>query len=190
MKNLKRRISFWSSETRLNNFDSNWISPKIIEVMDDLKIFQGKNVLEIGPGVGRQFTLFKDLAKSYDLADISSDVLSHPRFLQNKRKVLTSWSDRLKVKYDIITFWFVIHHVRKDEIGAMIKFLHRHLRQDGLVIFNSPLYNRNGRKDRSDGIHTTRWRESEVISHFSSGRFLLVEGPIEHKKDEFLIMKR
>lgn len=190
MKNYQDRVDFWSDQSRLNRFDDKWINAEIITALDHLEIFNCKDVLEIGPGIGRQFTMFKEYTNSYELADISSKVLDNDIYKLHYCNVIKTWSDRLKVKYDIITFWFVIHHVTYDEIGAMIKFCYRHLRPKGLVIFNSPIKNQSRKMYKANGMRTTPWADQEVITHFKRGRFKVIEGPIECKNDELYIIQK
>lgn len=190
MKNYNRRRNFWSDQLRLNGFDNNWINDEILDALDNLEIFKDKDILEIGPGSGRQFTVFKKHANSYELADISEQVLDNEIYKSYDKNVITTWSDRFGAKYDIITFWFVIHHITHDEIGAMIKFCHRHLRSEGLLIFNSPMKIRSSKMYKEDGIRTTPWGKDEIIKHFERGKFKIIEGPIKCKNDEFYILQR
>jgi 2-polyprenyl-3-methyl-5-hydroxy-6-metoxy-1,4-benzoquinol methylase len=115
-----------------------------------------KDVLEIGPGEGRQFNLAFPVARSYAVADISRKALSQPLFLKASRYLLASWKDRLGSRWDVIHAWYVVHHLLPEERPEFFDFLRAHLRRDGAAFFNVPVpENINPGEVKADGMRTT-----------------------------------
>lgn len=113
--------------------------PYPFESADLGDIFTGKDVLEIGPGNGRQYERVRNKARTYSIADISPAALGDPTFNQVTSKyLLTSWHQDLNRKFDVIHFWYVLHHIRQDEMGEFFAFICRHLRESGIAAFNCP----------------------------------------------------
>lgn len=189
MKDINKRVRYWSDKTRLNGFGEKWYNQEILVALDNLEIFKDKDVLEIGPGIGRQYKIFHGFSGRYELADISPKVLEMEVYNKIYCNQIYRWIDNFGIQYDIITFWFVLHHITHKEIKPFIRFLKRHLRKGGIVIFNSPLILDKEKHHKEDGMHTTPWKSGEIYSYFKKQRFKIVAGPIICKSDEFYILK-
>jgi len=136
-----------------------------------LYLFKDKDVLEIGPGEGRQMKKIEKY-KTYTVADISPAVIErHGGYL------MKNYNDDMKKTFDIIHFWFVVHHVRRKEVKEFFAFVNRHLREDGMVMFNYPV--NWGKKD--DGMSTTKhdlkFNYTE-IEPYKNGKAVLIGGPV------------
>lgn len=151
MKELPKRSAYW--DQNYTRFDSIHTT-KMME--DNLELFRGSTVLEIGPGEGRQFIRVSHLAKSYAVADIAPFVLGMPVFAPTRRMLITDYAtNSWDWKFDVIHFWYLIHHVRLEELGDFFKFLHDHLADSGVVLFNYPRRETYGDDLRNDGTGTS-----------------------------------
>ena len=135
IQDLKERADFWAEAVGA--------TPDVYSVVffDErkLKLFDGRNVLEVGPGDGAQYRRLKGICRSYAIADISAEVLLRPIFEGiNTRLHIQHYDQDFKVRFDVIHFWRVIHHVLPDEVREFGGWLHRHLRPDGLLCFDLP----------------------------------------------------
>jgi cyclopropane fatty-acyl-phospholipid synthase-like methyltransferase len=189
MKDIEKRIQYWSNNARLNGFGGKWYNDDILKALYNLEIFKDQDVLEIGPGIGRQFKMFHEFADSYEVADISPEVLEMEIYDKVYCNQIRDWKDNFGIQYDIIMFWFVVHHMTCKEIKPFIRFLKRHLREGGIIIFNSPLISDKEKHYQEDGMRTTPWKEKEICSYFKRQRFKIAAGPIICKSDEFYIFK-
>jgi SAM-dependent methyltransferase len=131
-------------------------------------LFFDKDVLEIGPGRGRQYERLRGLVKSYSLCDISTAALAEPVFDGARAKYwLYDYSDDFFTRFDLIHFWYVLHHIRRGELEAFFAFVARHLREAGVALFNSPQTGNNPDWYTGDGMGTTYMTSLEVVHAFS-----------------------
>lgn len=127
------------------------------------EIFEGKDVLEIGPGAGRQFERLCGCTKSYYLCDICQSVLDQPLFaISNGKFLVEDWGQYLGQLFDVVHFWYVIHHIRQDELRNFFAFLSRHLRNGGRIAFNNPEPINVQGDPAGDGCGTT-YTDPEII---------------------------
>ena len=156
MKDIENRIGFWEEADEGRTEGRSLSHP----FMSHLEVFQSKDVLEIGPGWGRQFKQLGPLASVYCVADICQKVLDRQVYKDIDRFIVKDYQQDLNRKFDIITFWYVIHHILGSELDDFFSFLNRHLYVGGSVFFNCPsdaFETRIGSpKDiNGDGIKTT-----------------------------------
>jgi cyclopropane fatty-acyl-phospholipid synthase-like methyltransferase len=111
-------------------------------------LFDGKDVLEIGPGEGRQYHRVCTRATTYWIADISKAVTERYHYAY----LIEDYSDDMGLRFDLIHFWFVLHHVLKEELDDFIGFVNRHIRPHGKILFNHPLRG----SAAPDGMNTTQ----------------------------------
>lgn len=160
LNNLDQRRFFWSIRA-LRAFGVNndfFVKNK--------ELFFDKNVLEIGPGFGNQYNKIKDIVKTYGIIDISKEVLDHDVFAGIKEKYeINTYNIDLNKKFDVIHFWFVIHHILKSEIVSFINFLARHVSHDGYLLFNYPSH-KHGVED-NDGLKTSLFKEAFIEDMFN-----------------------
>ena len=159
IKDLEKRADFWSQNRSVEQMSDSLVCP-FEEHLDD---FKDKHVLEIGPGGGRQFGIVYPLAVSYVVADISDDVLSDPLYRNIVRFNIVDYKyTTLPKSFDVVHFWYVLHHVQKEELNDFFGFVSRHLVEGGIALFNTaPLdYPEGGH--RSDGILTTKFTPDMV----------------------------
>lgn len=162
MTRLQERVDFWDEH---HYAACQGGTPVLID--RHLDLLRNKDVLEIGPGEGRQFSLAAPVARSYAVADISQKVLSQPLFSTASQHQLTSWRVELGRQWDIIHAWYVVHHLLPEERPEFFNFLRTHLKHDGTVIFNIPFANISPGDAMDDGMRTTRVDSDEIISETS-----------------------
>ena len=122
-----------------------------------VSMFRDKDVLEIGPGRGRQYDRLKCIPSSYSVCDISPACLAEQAFNGVDRKyLLSSYEDDFVERFDLIHFWYVLHHVRLDELDNFFAFVARHLRPGGLAMFNTPQSGNVAEWYVDDGMGTTK----------------------------------
>ena len=172
MKNQEARLKHWSTGwTAENQGDS---PPYPFYMYTDY--FDDKDVLEIGPGEGRQYNSVKHLTKSYSIADISAEALASSQFdaIDHKYK-LKSFSDKLHRKFDLIHFWYVLHHIPSYELFEFVcSFLMNHLKENGIVMFNTPYLDFDSGAYANDGVNTTKYRLDEVFRMFDPFFFCII----------------
>jgi len=156
------RLVFWA-----NNFET-------VYQGDSLAIpwegdpFAGKSVLEIGPGGGRQFIVASRKASRYAVADISKEAIDVDLYKDIKRYLIHDYNQDLRDRFEIIHFWYVLHHVKRSELGDFCKFIYRHLIPGGRAIFNTPVTDYPEAAYGDNGILTTRWNLEEVRKGFET----------------------
>ncbi|NJN99535.1 MAG: class I SAM-dependent methyltransferase [Anaerolineales bacterium] len=150
---------------------------------------QGQKSSGDSPGAGRQFCVLSPLAREYDIADISTNILNKNIYDGAEKYWINNYSDYTNNKYDIVTFWFVIHHVLPEELESFIGFISRHLSNKGLVIFNSPLKCNKQTLYNNDGIKTSIYKKHEVMRAFVKEGFTLLER-IDYGINEFFIFTK
>lgn len=157
---MKKRIEYWDKNHMVECMGDSLAVP--FEKFSSM--FTDKDVLEIGPGGGRQFDIAFPLSGTYAVADISKGILSQDKYKDVKRyhisdikKVLTKTP-----KFDIIHFWYVFHHVPSDEAKDFINFLWKHLKKGGKISFNTPVTDYPDSAYADDGILTTPWKITQV----------------------------
>jgi hypothetical protein len=151
MKNLGQRRVHWSDPVnRYHNLTDSLPYP--FEIVFDL--FHGCRVLEIGPGQGRQYLRLAPVVESYDVCDIAPTVMDEPELATIPRYVIDSY-DTVLGEYDVVHFWYVLHHIPKEERAAFFGFVNRNLKLGGRVIFNTPIITHEPDWYKEDGIGTS-----------------------------------
>ena len=132
-------------------------------------LFDGKDVLEIGPGRGRQYERIKTAVQSYSVCDISPAALTEPVFADvTARYLLSDYGKDFTDRFDVVHFWYVLHHVRLDELGNFFGFVARHLRTSGMALFNSPQVGDVLAYRPGDGLGTTLMDRATVMTAYAS----------------------
>jgi len=157
---IEHRRSFWKDH-HVERCQGDSVPRPYEAVPGYTDFFEGRRVLEIGPGEGRQYSHLRDLASAYHVADIVGEVLELPQFERaDGRHLIDRYDTRdLGERFDTITFWYVLHHVRLDEAGGFFGFLARHLAPGGALLFNAPHANPEHEMaaGEGDGCATTPW---------------------------------
>lgn len=160
MESLPKRRTYWETY-----HTERWQGPSLPNPYADTEnfaaLYRQKNVLELGPGDGRQFKELSPLAATYSIADIVPAVLHKSLYDQVPKFVIQGWDDTLPGHFDTICFWYVFHHITKAEVSAFLAFLVRHLVPDGCLHFNLPGAVPNSCPG-GDGVMTTDWTLDEV----------------------------
>ena len=163
LKDIEKRINFWDdNHLAYQQGDS-------IKVPFDkhIHLFDNKKVLEIGPGEGRQYEVVCDIVKEYAIADISQKVLNRPLYNNIKIKLrIESYLDRFEDKFDVIHFWYVLHHVLPEELSMFIDFLYFHLDVSGIVMFNTPYLDYDRGNYLPNGIMTSVFSIKDIEDVF------------------------
>jgi len=168
--NLQSRRDHWNIPANRAPYDDftksdvEWAYPA-----DELeKLVSGMDVLEIGPGRGRTYARLKDVVTGYSICDISPDTLIDPVFDGVwYRFLLTDYRLDFYRCFDVIHFWYVLHHIKMNELEDFFGFVLRHLAPKGCVAFNTPSDDPGGidsaRPYPGDGIGTTCISESDLF---------------------------
>lgn len=153
-------------------------------------IFKGKKVLEIGPGNGRQYERVMCDASLYSICDIALTVLSEPVFSDVSDKFLVEdWGQSFGKSFDVIHFWYVLHHIRQDEMKSFFRFVERHLNRNGLVAFNCPqLINVQGAPE-GDGLGTT-YSDPTIVSEMAAPLEIIVSLHLDKKSTGYVFLLR
>lgn len=166
MNNLLKRIAYWDQSESRGPYVTHDLEDSLPYPFEDAglrDIFVCQNVLELGPGNGRQYEKIRPLCASYSIADISPIALRADVFRGVSHKLLiTDWRELFGVSFNVIHFWYVLHHIQRGELIDFFQFIANHLEYGGSVLFNTPqLENVQGSLD-GDGIGTT-WIDVELV---------------------------
>lgn len=158
--NLEIRRSFWGDVIKTNPV---WDKASPTKYLDENRhLFKDKSVLEIGPGNGRQFYTIYPLTKAYVIADISRTVLENKLFEHIPKWQICEYNTWEHEKAEITHFWYVLHHVKLNELSAFFKFIHSTLIDEGIAFFNFPLFKRVEVAD--NGMKTTPMNEKHIFN--------------------------
>lgn len=157
--NLEERRKVWGERRNRGPANGHDLRDSLPYPFDNVGIapmFDRAGVMEIGPGNGRQYDRVRERTRLYCIADISQSVLMEPVFSEaDGRFLIDNWGQDFSVRFDVVHFWYVFHHVRHDEMFDFFNFVHRHLRCGGLAAFNGPQpINVQGARE-GDGCGTT-----------------------------------
>lgn len=169
MKDKEARREYWKENFKLMR---GWSPACPFEVIPNYQVyFLNKDVLEVGPGDGRQFKELCSITKSHSVADIVPEILEQTIFNNTKKFLIETFLGYLQEKFDTICFWYVLHHIRRDEGKNFFKFLEKHLREDGYIVFNAPLFSPSHillNRRPGDGILMSPWTITEIRDILSS----------------------
>lgn len=170
MKNMGARLDHWSDgHTAINQGDS---PPCPFEKYTHFFTF--RDVLEIGAGEGRQYEYAHIGTKSYSIADISEEALDTERIpLHVDRYLITDYDSNFGRKFDLIHFWYVLHHIPREELFAFINFLRRHLISGGILMFNTPYLDFDEGAYADDGVNTTPHKIYHMLQYLDPYFFCL-----------------
>jgi SAM-dependent methyltransferase len=150
-------------------------------------LFCGKRVLEIGPGQGRQYRYLRHLASAYDVCDISSSVMREPSLRGIPRWVIHDYDDQSCIDYDVVHFWYVLHHVPIEELRDFFSFVRNRLQPDGIVLFNTPREGNPPEWYRDDGIGTTSISLRNVEEALGDGLQIFLKERVDDRSTGWLI---
>ena len=122
-----------------------------LHVKDWYDSFVRKDVLEIGPGDGRQMFILATMANTYSIADISEAVVKKHKDKVAQSFFIKTWNDDFDTSFDTICLWYVFHHVLNNELETFVSFLSRHLKDGGSLVFNVPTIG----QEKPDATNTT-----------------------------------
>ena len=163
MDNLEARVTLWNECHIVERQGASPQHPFTITPSWE-EIYSEKTVLEIGPGEGRQTKELKKWSLNYYIADICQSALD--KHDVTDKFLLNGWDNDLGMKFDVICFWYVLHHITRMESGHFLKFLHRHLNPGGYIHFNYPHYDPSHKGlsavEGGDGLKTTDWK-TEIV---------------------------
>ncbi len=151
MKDLDIRRDWWKT----HHFECEQAETPTDLLAQHISIFRNMSVLEIGPGEGRQKRLVDTITSRYSIADISPDVIERYKHIDSF--LISDYTEDFQKKFDIVHFWYVIHHVLAEEVERFIDLVNRHVKKDGLIMFNHPVKAVPGQPDRfeNNGLKTT-----------------------------------
>lgn len=183
------RLKHWTTDYKAVNQGDSMAVPFVKYI----ELFRGVDVLEIGPGEGRQSVWAWALAKSYSIADISEAVLNDSVFQRDglKRYHIKSYDDDFGVQFEFIHFWYVLHHILPDELKPFFQFVHRHTKSGGELLFNTPYLDWPSAAYGDDGILTSRHTLDDV-SRETTGLFRLKksDGSLWRDSNGFIMLMR
>ncbi|KKL92269.1 hypothetical protein LCGC14_1886400 [marine sediment metagenome] len=192
IKDIEKRSQFWDKRENRGPIDGSH------DLKDSLPypfsgsegLFRGRNVLEIGPGRGRQYDYLKGYVKSYSICDISVEALIGEEYIVDikDRFQFETYDADFEVRFDIVHFWYVLHHILKEEIDQFFDFVYRHLKDKGLVMFNTPQLHNVVGAYTGDGIGTTHFKLSDIIEALYQKFDVKVIRQIDFKSTGYLII--
>ena len=185
------RINFWEQPQNRGPIDGSHdlIDSLPYPFLGHEHLFEDNDVLEIGPGRGRQYDYLKDLVAYYSIADISNEILDEACFdLVDDKILLSDYNDNFATQFDIIHFWYVLHHVREEEVEMFFTFIHRHLVEKGLVLFNTPQLQNDREIYLGDGISTTYYSLTQILKVMEKHFNILVTKEIDQKSTGHFII--
>src|SRR4030042_7031014 len=94
---LEERIVFWDQKHKIVCQGSTPVGENILR-----KYCRKNNILEIGPGEGRQFCIANPISGTYSIADISSIVLENSIYACCKDRFLITNYDAVLGKFDVV----------------------------------------------------------------------------------------
>lgn len=198
MMNLEERRAYWNKrENRapyLAHHDLCDSLPYPFEPSIAM-IFDNKDVLEIGPGNGRQYERVRERTRSYSVCDISMSALEEPIFRDidqrhGGRYVISDWNANLPRSFDVIHFWYVLHHIQLSEMHLFFAFVRNHLRRPyGLVAFNTPMLENVQSDPAGDGIGTT-YSDPEVVRQTAHPLEIIMAQPVQQKSTGHVFLLR
>jgi predicted TPR repeat methyltransferase len=154
------------------------------------EVFVNADVLEIGPGNGRQYERLVGVTRSYSICDISPRALEETVFNKiGKKYLITDWDQYLGEQFDVIHFWYVLHHVCLDEMEMFFTFVSNHLRNDGVAAFNCPEAINVQGSNEGDGVGTT-YSDPSIVRRTAKGLDMLLELPVGRKSTGFLFLMK
>ena len=184
----QKRIDYWDKgHLEVKQGDSIPIPFKRFE-----HLFANRDVLEIGPGEGRQFQYIHNITSSYSLLDISKKVFDHNVY-KNKLHasyVLKTYKFELKKKFDVIHFWYVLHHIIDSELPDFIDFLYKHLNKNGMILFNTPCEDNGSKEFISNGMQTTPYTLDQIKESIIDKFKIKVEKYIGRDSSGYLIIMK
>jgi len=165
--NLRARKAFWKS-----HYSCMGLSPVMpYDGFGWRQLVAKHDVLEVGPGGGRQFDLVAPIAASMAVADIVPEVLAMPRYADAQRYLLKQYSIPRREGYDVVMCSYVLHHVLKKEGPAFVQMLADVLRIGGTLLLNAPddelPENDKPKNAREQGIRCTGWSNAELAVLFA-----------------------
>lgn len=103
------------------------------------RCFAGRDSLEIGPGAGRQAAALMPHCQTYTVADIVPEILALPLYQPAGRFQIHNYrTDRMGRTFGVISFWYLVHHLRADEIDDFFDFIAAHAHEGADLLFNIP----------------------------------------------------
>ena len=169
MENFQSRLDHWSTGYSTYNQGDSLAHP----FLNYMQYFTG-DILEIGPGDGRQAKAIMPKASSYSVADIVKEILELPIFKDCKANLLIrDWAQDYGIRFDTIHFWYLLHHIPRKELQAFVNFLYTHTKEKGKVIFNTPHLDYDKGNYCDNGVLTTPYKIGEVVYAFDYKFFCL-----------------
>ena len=168
------RRSFWETHHVIEKQGDSDPFP-FLHIENWYESFIKKDVLEIGPGDGRQMFILATMANTYSIADISDVVLKKHQNTAANTFLINTWDDNFERSFDTICLWYVFHHVLDTEFESFVSFLSRHLKENGSLVFNVP----TSGQVNPDATNTTPY----VINEFKA-KMLKLNYETEHEFDQ------
>lgn len=185
------RIAFWEQPQNRGPIDGSHdlVDSLPYPFLNYVGMFKNRDVLEIGPGRGRQYDYLKESTRFYSIADISNEILSEECFdLIGTKILITDYKQEATTQFDVVHFWYVLHHVREEEVEMFFDFIYRHLHENGLVLFNTPQLQNDREIYLGDGISTTYFSLPHILKVMEKNFRILVKKEINEKSTGHLII--
>lgn len=180
----EKRIEWWDGHHIIKKQGDSEENP--LKTIPGWKTFQtNKDVLEIGPGEGRQYDILSKLAKSYAVAGISNIVLEK---YKDKTDIylIEDYAVYFQREFDVINAFYVFHHVLEEELEDFVYFLKRHLRDGGHLCCNIPTTG----QDKPDGRNTTKYVVEEFKAFMIDYCFEVVSEKENKANNYVMVLKK
>jgi SAM-dependent methyltransferase len=178
------RINWWNSHYTIK-FQGNSDPVPFMNIKNYHQYFENKNVLELGPGEGRQFQMLKPFTSKYSIADISPKVLGLPIYDCLDKRVINGYHLNFPEKFDTIHCWYVIHHITKEELFKVFLMVKTMLKPTGNFLFNFSIKG----IENGDGIKTTLYSTMDIVRVSELYEFSLMEYYFKEKNNVIVNLK-
>lgn len=183
IQNLKERLEFWNERHKIKYQGNTIVDEEIIK-----RYAKESSVLEIGPGEGRQFKIAYPLSKQYTIIDISSKVIENPIYSKVHKILIENFNLQINKTFDFIHFWYLLHHIMKEEDSLFFSFITKHCNKDTIVAFNFS-EDLNKKFVQNNGIKTTNRSKEYVNSLLKKNNFSIIESKKVYKNNVIRVCK-
>lgn len=150
----------------------------------------GKDVLDLGCGVGYGSYIMSLIAKTVDGIDVSFEAISEANSLYKRDNNCFYCNDITKLEslktYDAIVSFEFIEHINPD---IFFDVVYKSINKDGVLIVSSPINLFGPGTKPSNNFHVFEWTTKEFIDniclHFLNAEFYLQEG-VNFYRDDLL----
>tara|TARA_B100000035_G_C20981154_1_gene545516 strand:+ start:545 stop:1240 length:696 start_codon:yes stop_codon:yes gene_type:complete len=154
-----KQIQYQGFELEYFDSASNFRKYQVSLIKDYFK----NSLLEVGAGKGGLASKYLDLLNDITLTEPDKKLFNFlkKRFKKNKISILNSSIQKIKKKFDLIIYFDVLEHIKKDALE--IAYASKKLKKNGYLIFSVPAFQSfYSDFDKSVG-HFKRYNKNDFI---------------------------